>query len=108
MTFYLEASTENFNDFFSYVVDPEWLESNDEEARALRMARAKSNPCWRVLHRVTYVERPVLMSVGKELRVLTSQKEDETTRGFKAIAKSIEELERSVTTQFTALNARLP
>lgn len=36
MSFYLEGSTKNFNDFFNYVVDPEWLASNDEEARALR------------------------------------------------------------------------
>jgi Concanavalin A-like lectin/glucanases superfamily/Ricin-type beta-trefoil lectin domain-like len=67
MSFYLEGSTDHFNDFFSYVVDPEWLISNDEEARALRMARgAKPNPCWRVLHRVTYVERPVLMALNKK------------------------------------------
>ena len=59
MTFYLEGSTDNFDDFFSHVVDPEWLQSNDEEARALRMASAKTNKCWRVLHRVTYVERPI-------------------------------------------------
>jgi hypothetical protein len=48
----------HFNDFFSYVVDPEWLASNSEEARALRQARGKANKTWRVLHRVTYVERP--------------------------------------------------
>jgi hypothetical protein len=67
MTFYLEGSTDHFADFFSYVVDPEWLQSNDEEARALRMARAaKPNKCWRVLHRVTYVERPALMGLNKK------------------------------------------
>jgi len=66
MTFYLEGSTDHFGDFFSYVVDPEWLMSNDEEARALRQARAaKPNKCWRVLHRVTYVERPALMGLRK-------------------------------------------
>ncbi|HEX8821196.1 MAG TPA: LamG-like jellyroll fold domain-containing protein [Archangium sp.] len=66
MSFYLEGSTEHFKDFFSYVVDPEWLMSNDEEARALRQARsAKPNKCWRVLHRVTYVERPALMGLRR-------------------------------------------
>lgn len=40
MTFYLEGSTDHFDDFFSYVVDPEWLMSNDEEARALRQTQA--------------------------------------------------------------------
>ncbi len=66
MTFYLEGSTDHFADFFDYVVDPEWLQSNDEEARALRMAQSKSNKCWRVLHRVTYVERPALMNFGRD------------------------------------------
>ncbi|VXD25271.1 LamG-like jellyroll fold domain-containing protein [Planktothrix paucivesiculata] len=63
MSFYLEGSTNNFNDFFAYVVDPEWLASNDEEARALRQtATGSPNKTWRILHRVTYVERPALMS----------------------------------------------
>ena len=63
MSFYLEGSTNNFNDFFAYVVDPEWLASNDEEARALRQTAVGSpNKTWRILHRVTYVERPALMS----------------------------------------------
>ncbi|WP_437642419.1 LamG-like jellyroll fold domain-containing protein [Sorangium sp. So ce854] len=71
MTFYLEGSTDHFGDFFSYVVDPEWLMSNDEEARALRQAQAgRPNPCWRVLHRVTYVERPVLNGFGRDVRAL--------------------------------------
>lgn len=64
MSFYLEGATEHFHDFFAYVVDPEWLMSNDEEARALRQAQAaKPNKCWRVLHRVTYVERPALRGI---------------------------------------------
>lgn len=71
MSFYLEGSTNNFQDFFSYVVDPEWLRSNDEEARALRETQAgKPNKAWRVLHRVTYVERPALMGFGRDLRKL--------------------------------------
>ena len=70
-TFYLEGSTDHFHDFFNEVVDPEWLMSNDEEARALRQTQASDpNKCWRVLHRVTYVERPALMSVGRDLRSL--------------------------------------
>ena len=66
MSFYLEASTKHFNDFFNYVVDPEWLASNDEEARALRAAQGKANKTWRILHRVTYVERPALMGFGRD------------------------------------------
>ena len=69
MSFYLEPSTQHFQDFFNYVVDPEWLQSNDEEARALRQAQAgKPNKIWRVLHRVTYVERPALMGFGRDVR----------------------------------------
>lgn len=67
MSFYLEGSTDHFHDFFAQVVDPEWLISNDEEARALRQTQAgQPNRCWRVLHRVTYVERPALMNIGQE------------------------------------------
>ena len=43
MSFYLEGSTDHFNAFFNEVVDPEWLRSNDEEARALRQAMGKAN-----------------------------------------------------------------
>ncbi|MDH6057875.1 hypothetical protein [Umezakia ovalisporum] len=76
MSFYLESSTQNFHDFFSYVVDPEWLQSNDEEARALRQAQAgKPNKTWRVLHRVTYVERPALMGFGRDVRKVRDQGE---------------------------------
>lgn len=71
MSFYLEGATQHFQDFFNYVVDPEWLASNDEEARALRQTQAgKPNNTWRVLHRVTYVERPALMGFGRDVRKL--------------------------------------
>lgn len=82
MSFYLEGSTENFHDFFGYVVDPEWLAGNSEEARALRMARGKANKAWRVLHRVTYVERPALAGVGRDLRAFSdgsAQADDEAS-----------------------------
>lgn len=76
MSFYLEGSTDNFKDFFNYVVDPEWLASNSEEARALRQARGKPNKAWRVLHRVTYVERPALMGFGRDLRAFSDVQDD--------------------------------
>jgi hypothetical protein len=76
MSFYLEGSTQHFQDFFNYVVDPEWLASNDEEARALRQTQAgKPNKTWRVLHRVTYVERPALMGFGRDVRKLRAAAE---------------------------------
>lgn len=71
MSFYLEGSIDNYLDFFNYVVDPEWLASNDEEARALRQVQSgRPNKTWRVLHRVTYVERPSLMGFGRDMRSL--------------------------------------
>ncbi len=60
LTFYLEPKTDNFDAFFSKVIDPIWLEqSDDPNAAALREARQaeKKPPCWRVMHRVTFVSR---------------------------------------------------
>jgi hypothetical protein len=60
MTFYLEPKIDHFDSFFDKVVDPIWLEqSDDPNAIALREARQASEkpPCWRVMHRVTYISR---------------------------------------------------
>ena len=91
MSFYLEGSTNNFYDFFSYVVDPEWLESNSEEARALRQAKGKANKAWRVLHRVTYVERPALMGFGRDVRQLPSA---ESTTDLGRLQAKVDKLEQ--------------
>eukprot|EP01012_Entosiphon_sulcatum_P046096 TRINITY_DN61773_c0_g1_i1.p1 TRINITY_DN61773_c0_g1~~TRINITY_DN61773_c0_g1_i1.p1 ORF type:complete len:250 (+),score=40.39 TRINITY_DN61773_c0_g1_i1:47-751(+) len=59
-TFYLEPSSSNFQDLFSKVIDQEWLRtSNEPNAAALRQAnqQGKAPPCWRILHRVTFVSR---------------------------------------------------
>jgi large repetitive protein len=56
MSYYLPPSKRN-GAALSGVVDPVWLAlSNDPAARAMRELDT-SNPAWRVLHRVTYVER---------------------------------------------------
>lgn len=56
MTFYLPPSARNSAEFSS-IVDEAWRQlSNEPNARALRELDA-SAPSWRVLHRVTYVER---------------------------------------------------
>jgi len=60
MAFYLEPSSDHFDEFFNKVVDAEWLEqSDDPSAVALRGARdeGKKPPCWRVMYRVTYISR---------------------------------------------------
>jgi hypothetical protein len=61
MSFYLEPKGTNFIDLFTKVIDPIWLDENpDPNAQALRQARGnveKAKPCWRIMHRVTYVSR---------------------------------------------------
>ncbi|MCV6590661.1 MAG: LamG domain-containing protein [Marinobacterium sp.] len=60
MTFYQQPSRRNFEDLFSTVVDPIWLEQSDHPgAVALRQARQtdRKPPCWRVNHIVTFVSR---------------------------------------------------
>ncbi|QHC24526.1 LamG-like jellyroll fold domain-containing protein [Streptomyces sp. GS7] len=60
LSFYLGEDTEHFDTFFHKVVDPKWLESAaDPNATALRQARQSDRkpPCWRVMHRVTFVSR---------------------------------------------------
>jgi len=60
MTFYLEPTTNNFDDFFNKVVDPIWLEqSGDPNAIALLQARQSEDKpkCWRIMHRVTFISR---------------------------------------------------
>ncbi len=92
MSFYLDGSERNFDDFFNDVVDPEWLASNDEEARALRQTAqgAKSKP-WRILHRVTQVERPALSGFGRDLRPLPDIAEpSELERQLSALEARIE------------------
>jgi len=92
MSFYLEGSTDHFQDFFNYVVDPEWLRSNDEEARALRQTQAgKPNKAWRVLHRVTYVERPALMGFGRDVRKLRAASEESEHQAVLAKIARLEE-----------------
>lgn len=93
MSFYLEGDTSHFNDFFNEVVDPEWLASNDEEARALRQVdRSKANKTWRVLHRVTYVERPALLGFGRDVRQLVEQ--PKSFSELAALAGSVTELKK--------------
>lgn len=59
MTFYLDSDKSNFEDFYGKVVDPRWLASDDPNALALSQSNqaAQKPPCWRVLHRVTFVSR---------------------------------------------------
>lgn len=60
MTLYLDTTTDNFEDFYGKVIDPEWLDrGTDPNALALKRARQTETkpPCWRIMHRVTFVSR---------------------------------------------------
>jgi hypothetical protein len=103
MSFFLENSANHWHDFFNYVIDPEWLASNDEEARALRQAQsARPNKVWRVLHRVTYVERPALMGFGR--RVV---KRDEAADDIRALRDQLTDLQGKVSTLQREINEKL-
>ncbi|MFJ6662192.1 LamG-like jellyroll fold domain-containing protein [Streptomyces sp. NPDC091377] len=60
LTFYLGQDTTHFDDFYNKVIDPTWLASStDANASALRQAQHSDAkpPCWRILHRVTFISR---------------------------------------------------
>ncbi len=94
-SFFLEGNSNHFNDFFNYVVDPEWLASNDEEARALRQVNiSKPNKTWRILHRVTYVERPALMGFGNDTRpLLNTEEENDLLTQVERIDNNVKDVE---------------
>ena len=103
MSFFLENTTTHWHDFFNYVVDPEWLASNDEEARALREAQsALPNKVWRVLHRVTYVERPALMGFGR-----SPVQSDEAADDIRALRDQVAELNNKVLNLQKEINDKL-
>lgn len=103
MSFFLENSADHWHDFFNYVVHPEWLASNDEEARALRQTQsALPNKVWRVLHRVTYVERPALMGFGRTLPASTRAADD-----IRELRKQVDELKRNMAQMQKDITAKL-
>ena len=57
-TFFLQPTQENADNFWNEVVDPVWLANSSEaDARAMRSAQQHTSIPWRMLYRVTYVER---------------------------------------------------
>ena len=68
MSFYLTPDARNAQDFLD-VVDAKWLrQSGDPNATALATATGGDNGVWRVMHRVTYVDRvpPTYQNVSDE------------------------------------------
>ncbi|PSJ26649.1 hypothetical protein B7P34_21870 [Streptosporangium nondiastaticum] len=119
LSFYLGEDTEHFDTFFHKVVDPRWLENGtDPNAAALRQARQSDRkpPCWRVMHRVTFVSRllPPVSSAGtppleRTMRELDLESNYELVRRLdpyvKTSATGRGELAGAVR---TALSAHLP
>lgn len=100
MTFYLEPQSSNFEDFFSIVVDPIWLRSSDPNAKAVLKAKQDEQkpPCWRVMHRVTYISR--VLPDFSELPTLPDLSEPETSAlkaiqsaGFDSVNELMKQLE---------------
>ncbi|MFJ9614004.1 LamG-like jellyroll fold domain-containing protein [Streptomyces noursei] len=119
LSFYLGEDTEHFDTFFHKVVDPKWLaNTTDPNAAALRQARQSDRkpPCWRVMHRVTFVSRllPPVPPAGappleRTMRELDVESNYELIRRLdpyvKAAATGRDELAEAVC---TALSAHLP
>ncbi len=64
MSFYLDPSDENIDALFddsdpnTQIIDPAWFnDPNNPDAIALKEAQNRSREAWRILHRVTYVNR---------------------------------------------------
>ena len=77
MSFYLAPRKKNFDDMHS-IVDQDWLNRQgayagtyDPDAFALKEALAYPNLVWRVLHRVTYVNRVPVESNPADAETLT-------------------------------------
>lgn len=61
MSLFLATDKSNFDALFAegedQIIDPDWLASDDPDAIALQQASNHKNAAWRLMHRVTYVNR---------------------------------------------------
>ncbi|MER7165791.1 LamG domain-containing protein [Micromonospora sp. NPDC000207] len=98
MTFYLDVTKDNFEDFYGKVVDPIWL-ATSPQAAALRQAHQADQkpPCWRVFHRVTFVSR-LLDPVAAAPNAPASLAKALQREGFSSIYDLIQTLEPDIKT----------
>jgi hypothetical protein len=119
MSFYLEPKGKNFTDLFTEVIDPIWLAQNpDPNAQALRQAAGnidKAKPCWRILHRVTYVSRilpeftaEAPPSLEKATRVAGFESNYGLIKRFEPYLKDMDSTEDFFNTIETIINTQLP
>ncbi|NJO13165.1 MAG: hypothetical protein HC872_06535 [Gammaproteobacteria bacterium] len=70
----------------------------------------RPNKTWRVLHRVTYVERPALMGFGRDIRKPMNGADEATTQDVMArverLAQENRELSRKMARVLELLEAR--
>ncbi|QBF31180.1 LamG domain-containing protein [Thalassococcus sp. S3] len=87
MSFYRAPSKQNFEAFKDGIVDRDWLMGQgdyagkfDPDALALRQALNNPNEVWRVMHRVTYVNRtpPTQQNQGQSLAPNVRRPDDES------------------------------
>ncbi|MFF2025020.1 LamG-like jellyroll fold domain-containing protein [Streptomyces sp. NPDC058171] len=118
MTFYLAQDTTHFDDFYNKVIDPTWLaNSNDANAGALRQARQSDTkpPCWRILHRVTFISRllpPIPAtapaSLAKDMRTIDIPSNYELIRRLDPYVSTATTLPSLTDAVRTALVSHLP
>ena len=119
MSFYLEPKGKNFTDLFTQVIDPIWLAQNpDPNAQALRQAAGntdKAKPCWRILHRVTYVSRilpeftaEAPPSLEKATRIAGFESNYGLIKRFEPYLKDKDSPEDFFNTIETIINTQLP
>ncbi|GLY20663.1 LamG domain-containing protein [Micromonospora sp. NBRC 101691] len=96
MTFYLDVTKDNFEDFYGKVIDPIWL-ATSPQAAALRQAHQADQkpPCWRVFHRVTFVSR-LLDPVAASPNAPASLAKALQSEGFSSIYDLIQTIEPDV------------
>ncbi|MEV5708000.1 LamG-like jellyroll fold domain-containing protein [Actinoallomurus sp. NPDC052274] len=105
-TFYLGENSSNFDDFYNKVIDPIWLSnSSAADAAALRQARQSSAkpPCWRILHRVTFISRVLPPVPAPGAPPLEKAMRAENIDSNYELIKRLEPYVRSATTSTDAL-----
>ncbi|WP_019955371.1 LamG-like jellyroll fold domain-containing protein [Yoonia vestfoldensis] len=89
MSFYRAPSKRNFENFKDGIVDRDWLMGQgdyagkfDPDALSLRQALTNPNEVWRVMHRVTYVNRtpPTTQNAGQSLTPNVRRPDEESVQ----------------------------
>ena len=108
MSFYLDTTADNYEDFYGKVIDPQWLEtSTDPGAIALRQTRQgdRKPPCWRILHRVTFISRVLPIPAATDTATLHTVMRTQNIASDIALVQRLQPYLANATTTLTALTA---